>query len=245
MLFDRAHPPAPHIAVNNGGPCVTRVHVRASPLLRTGLGQILDGTRFVLADPAPQSSSRLSEDDAQAADLFIVDRTERPHEISYLIAELKMQHPAARVIVLADRFELDDIVSARLAGADGFCLTTASPDVLVRSIELVMLGEIVIPSDLIQAMIEGNAHAMGLPDLPNLGMIATMAPERPFSNREVEVLNLLMEGAPNKVIARKLDVAEATVKVHVKTILRKIGVHNRAQAALWAAYHMAREAAVE
>jgi two-component system nitrate/nitrite response regulator NarL len=58
--------------------------------------------------------------------------------------------------------------------------------------------------------------------------------ERRLSQREQEILRWLMEGAPNKVIARKLNVAEATVKVHIKAILRKIGAHNRTQAAMWA-----------
>jgi two-component system nitrate/nitrite response regulator NarL len=56
--------------------------------------------------------------------------------------------------------------------------------------------------------------------------------------REVEILKRLMEGESNKVIARKLDIAEATIKVHVKTILRKVRAQNRTQAALWATAHL-------
>ena len=59
-----------------------------------------------------------------------------------------------------------------------------------------------------------------------------------LSNREAEILQCLMQGAPNKIIARQLDVAEATVKVHVKAILRKIQVANRTQAAMWAVEHL-------
>jgi two-component system, NarL family, nitrate/nitrite response regulator NarL len=55
-----------------------------------------------------------------------------------------------------------------------------------------------------------------------------------LSTRETQILNCLRQGAPNKAIARRLDVAEATVKVHIKAILRKIGVANRTQAAIWA-----------
>ena len=61
---------------------------------------------------------------------------------------------------------------------------------------------------------------------------------RTLSSREAEILQCLMQGAPNKVIARKLDVAEATVKVHIKAILRKIRVANRTQAAMWAVNHL-------
>jgi two-component system, NarL family, nitrate/nitrite response regulator NarL len=59
-----------------------------------------------------------------------------------------------------------------------------------------------------------------------------------LSTRETQILNCLRQGAPNKAIARRLDVAEATVKVHIKAILRKIGVANRTQAAMWATTHL-------
>jgi two-component system nitrate/nitrite response regulator NarL len=62
--------------------------------------------------------------------------------------------------------------------------------------------------------------------------------ERNLSGREDAILRLLMEGAPNKIIARKLGVAEATVKVHIKAILRKIRAQNRTQAAMWATTHL-------
>ena len=64
---------------------------------------------------------------------------------------------------------------------------------------------------------------------------------RSITTREAEILRCLVDGAPNKMIARKLDVAEATVKVHVKAILRKIGVANRTQAAMWASQHLGHE----
>ncbi|WP_431311168.1 response regulator transcription factor [Methylobacterium nigriterrae] len=59
----------------------------------------------------------------------------------------------------------------------------------------------------------------------------------PLSRREVEVLRCLAEGASNKLIARKFTLAEATVKVHVKVVLRKLKLHNRTQAAMWASEH--------
>jgi two-component system nitrate/nitrite response regulator NarL len=55
------------------------------------------------------------------------------------------------------------------------------------------------------------------------------------------VLNCLRDGSPNKIIARKLDVTEATIKVHVKALLRKIGAANRTQAAMWAAEHLSKK----
>lgn len=244
MLFDRACQEQ-KLVMDAAGSCVTRVHVYATPLLRTGVEQILDGTRFVVADPALQSASQHPATDDTPAALFIVDENYRPHELLELIAELKAQNAAARVIVLAGQFDVNAVISALHAGADGFCLMTSSRDVLVRSIELVMLGEIVIPSELALAIVEGSIRSIECPHGPSLEIPIGTRPRIPLSCREMEVLGLLKEGAPNKVIARRLDVAETTVKVHVKAILRKIGVHNRAQAAIWAAYHLPLDAAVE
>jgi two-component system nitrate/nitrite response regulator NarL len=126
------------------------------------------------------------------------------------------------------------------AGANGFCLTGSSREVLITSLELVMLGELALPTELVLSMLD----AAPLSSEPGT---ASEAPDKPkasapqpsnLSAREAEILSSLMEGAPNKIIARKLHVAEATVKVHIKAILRKIGVANRTQAAMWAKGHL-------
>lgn len=223
----------------------TRVHICAGPLLCMGLERILDGTRFVVAGSAVQGSSQPSSQEIPVPDLFIVDEKCCPDSVPELVAELKARNSAARVIVLADHFDISTILLARQAGADGFCLTTSSRDVLIHSIELVMLGEVVVPSEQVLTLIGDNAR--GIDHQPSLGpeCLNGAAPQRPFSERELEVLGWLKEGAPNKVIARRLNVAEATVKVHVKAILRKIGVRNRSQAALWAAYHLPVEAPIQ
>jgi DNA-binding CsgD family transcriptional regulator len=59
-----------------------------------------------------------------------------------------------------------------------------------------------------------------------------------LSRRETSILRLLMQGTSNKVIARQLTITEATVKVHIKAILRKLRLHNRTQAAMWASNHL-------
>jgi two-component system, NarL family, nitrate/nitrite response regulator NarL len=75
------------------------------------------------------------------------------------------------------------------------------------------------------------------------GQAAPARPQAPdpaseFSNRELEILRGLRDGAPNKAIARKLDVAEVTVKLHVKSLLKKIGAENRTRAAIWASEYL-------
>jgi two-component system nitrate/nitrite response regulator NarL len=115
--------------------------------------------------------------------------------------------------------------------------------VLVKYLDLVMLGETVFPSAMFLASLSAGEKATRIEaatgDGPeSLQAISAGSPIRTLSSREAEILHCLMQGAPNKIIARKLEVAEATVKVHIKAILRKIRVTNRTQAAMWAVAHL-------
>jgi len=214
------------------------LRICASPLVRVGLEEMLKATRFVVL---PEQPGR----DDTSCDLLILGDGHHPNGLTDPINTLKTQYPSARMVVLADQFDFSAVMAAWHAGADGFCLMTAGRDVLIHSFELVMLGEAVVPSDLIRAIMGDNvrkaegALRLGPENLKNIA-----PPKRPLTSREVEILNWLREGTPNKVIARKLNLTEATVKVHVKTILRKIGAENRTQAAIWAADHLLNENAV-
>jgi two-component system, NarL family, nitrate/nitrite response regulator NarL len=114
------------------------------------------------------------------------------------------------------------------AGVDGFCLAAADREVLIKSFELVMLGETVVPSAVIRPLAIGatqdQGHSLrGHTAEPKLSDLKACK----LSAREMEILRCLMQGASNKMIARKCDVTEATIKVHVKAIPRKIGASNR------------------
>ena len=197
-----------------------------NPLLHSGLQRILSGTPFVLVEDGPATDSRL-------AVLAVSQPSGRTLET---VGQVKERYPAARIVLLADHFEPEFVRQGLEAGANGFCLSGRSPEVLTTSLELVMLGELALPTELVCSMLDAvplnpeSETTSGVLDEPK-----ACAP-RPsnLSAREAEILSSLMEGSPNKVIARRLDVAEATVKVHVKAILRKIGASNRTQAAMWA-----------
>jgi two-component system nitrate/nitrite response regulator NarL len=140
---------------------------------------------------------------------------------------------------LAESFDLSTVMAARGAGADGFCSTSSAPDVLVNLLKLVVLGELVIPSTMLQSLlVEASVHQERQRQASDAGPKLLDDRINKLSPREADVLRGIMNGAPNKVIARQFDVSEATVKVHVKAILRKIGAANRTQAALWASDRM-------
>jgi two-component system nitrate/nitrite response regulator NarL len=116
-------------------------------------------------------------------------------------------------------------------------------DVFVKSIELVMMGETIYPPAFLSFVVDADASNIEMAPRDEQRALAaatedtmsaaedTIAPQ--LSPRETSILRCLVEGDSNKCIARKIDIAEATVKVHVKAILRKIRVQNRTQAAVW------------
>jgi two-component system, NarL family, nitrate/nitrite response regulator NarL len=206
-------------------------------LISIGLKHLLAGTQFSITNAASDAAFfSLSYPDASPA-LFILDGSDTPSYIVDTAKTLKDRYPEARIAVIADGFDLGFIKLARSAGVDGFCLSASVPEVLTTALELVMLGEAVLPTSVMTLLLDLapiNTEQMSQ-DKDGVGLEWSDPRLRKLSSRESQILHCLTDGAPNKVIARKLDVAEATVKVHVKSILRKIGAANRTQAAMWAA----------
>ncbi len=222
------------------GPEVTTTLVCDNPLLRSGLQHMLSGTPFVIAEGSPAANTEPVRTAAHEPTLVILAVGQLSRCEPEMIRQVKERHPAARIVVVANQFDLGFVTQACQAGVDCFCLTSSSREVLITSLELVMLGERVLPGAVVCSLLDSMAvspepePASKATDKPK----ASGAGSRSLSAREAEILRSLMEGTPNKLIARKLHVTEATVKVHVKAVLRKIGVANRTQAAMWAKGHL-------
>lgn len=208
-------------------------------LLRTGLQHILSGTPFVVSELGSGAGATSFRKDAQEPTLCLIEANQDAKQISEAVRRAKEYFPRARVVALADQLDLRRVRLVLDAGVDGFCLTGASREVLIKSLELVVLGETVLPTVFMRAVLDRLAQSpqpetQGSPATPN-----SVDPRvQKLSNREVEVLDCLRDGSSNKIIARKLDISEATIKVHVKAVLRKIGAANRTQAAMWATAHL-------
>lgn len=228
---------------------VTTILGCKNSMLREGIRHILSSTRYkVHPEDLSCRGSVVPQLYGHAPFLFIIDSNLYPGGAGSLVRDLKAQHGDARVVILADGFDLEEMKLTLHAGADGYCLATTGCEAMIKYLDLVMLGEVVFPSsaflsammpsgEVIAARSETAAISMSIPQMERLTE-AKDSVIRTLSSREAEILQCLMEGAPNKVIARKLDVAEATVKVHIKAILRKIRVANRTQAAMWAVNHL-------
>lgn len=231
--------PQTELAFSDSGPKAATALICENALLLGGLQHILSGTPFLVAEGASAAEPRQLRHPLQEHALFIIAAGPDFSRVSEIVRQVKELSPKARIVALADHFDLNFILQGREAGIDGFCLTATDRAVLIKSLELVMLGEPVLPSKLICSVVHSMSPSpqRQIQPLEAKSKLATPGGHK-LSAREAEILSCLMDGAPNKVIARKLDVAEATIKVHVKAILRKLGAVNRTQAAMWATAYL-------
>jgi two-component system nitrate/nitrite response regulator NarL len=211
-------------------PHVSTALICQNTLLRRGIGHILAGTRFVLSEETGESANGAST--GNAPELFLICDSHSSDEYAETTQQLKAQHPSARVVILADQMEPRTIIDLCRAGADGLCSTTMNHDAMIKALGLVMLGETFISAGLSLPLLDRILSGSPAPVAPPSSNDFASASR--LSTRESQILRCLMQGSSNKVIARDLGVAEATVKVHIKTILRKVKVANRTQAAMWA-----------
>jgi two-component system, NarL family, nitrate/nitrite response regulator NarL len=204
-------------------------------LLGAGLTHLLTGTCFgVISAGRVGDTSSAGQADAVPA-LYIVDASGSPQQTMTFVEDAKRQHPSARIVVIANSFDLHLVQLAVAAGVDSFCLATVDREVLINVLELTVLGEQILPWSVIQPLLDVASTVSGLKQTSSSSDQSAPDPKvGKLSPRETVILQSLMGGEANKVIARKLEITEATIKVHVKSILRKIGAANRTQAAMWA-----------
>jgi two-component system, NarL family, nitrate/nitrite response regulator NarL len=244
---------------------IITVLVAPKTLLREGLASLLANTHYkpALSVSCVDDLARGGPREAEKA-LFVVSRDALTQSGQDLMVPelhlLRAHHPGSRVLVLSDTFNFADVVAALRAGANGYVMNTLTSEALVKSLDLIALGETVLASEFAQAVSDmkskGLEIAIPARARPTPMITATVEPElhrhyiepslaRELSTREAAILSCLVNGDSNKHIARNMGVAEATVKTHIKAILRKIRVKNRTQAAMWAYANLPRPLAAE
>lgn len=149
------------------------------------------------------------------------------------IPALKEAAPQVRIVMLTVSENAEDLAAALRAGADGYVLKTVESDQLTDTLLKVLQGESVISPEMMTKLVSvfRERPAPGAPVPPE--PVAGPSPDL-LSPREREILLLIARGDSNKLIARALDIAETTVKIHVQHILRKLGLSSRVQAAVYA-----------
>jgi len=138
--------------------------------------------------------------------------------------------PDTAVIMLTVSEEAEDLTAALQAGARGYLIKNIDADYLVRAIKRAAAGEPVLAEAMTTKLV---AHLQGGASKP----AAPPSELDKLTPREKEILACLARGESNKIIARTLDVAESTVKIHVQNILKKLNLSSRVQAAVFAVGH--------
>lgn len=195
------------------------------PLLRTGLKSQLERGRFrvtyegcSLCDALPLARGN------EVPDLVLLDL-----ELGFAsVPELKEHVPSCRLIVMGFRSDIRTVSQCFASGADGAVLKSISPEALLDACNMVMHGEKLFPGFVAQylASLSERGEAREMP--------GTKVGALEFSDKELAVLKGLATGQTNKNIANALGVTEASVKVQLKAVMRKLGSANRTQAAIWA-----------
>ena len=181
-----------------------------------------------------------------------------------LLRKVLSANPGLKAVILAPAHKPEDVIAALRAGASGFLSQDVPGETLLRSLELIAHGEMIVHPQFAwdapaeeQRVTNGHSHdsvaciaARGSHLVPqqktqsSLAAAAEMPSEDAttsvpsLSRREMLILRMLMQGASNKAIARNMVITESTVKVHMKAILRKLRLQNRTQAAIWARNHV-------
>jgi two-component system nitrate/nitrite response regulator NarL len=200
----------------------------SNALFREGLVRILEGTRFVVTSEvkAPQLHDALALAD-HPPQLVIADLGDSSDRDLGTVVTLRKAFPSSKIVVLAGSDSPELFAKALRAGVDGYLLKDISVDTFTRCLQIVAMGLQIFPTS-VRLMVDPGLQNWIEPRSSNGDAAVAL------SEREGQILRCLVDGYSNKTIARELDIAEATVKVYVKGLLRKIHARNRTQAAVWA-----------
>jgi DNA-binding NarL/FixJ family response regulator len=196
-------------------------------LLQT-LTQLYDGVHVTAANSIDEVLARIQE--LPELDLVLLDTGMPGMEHFAGVRRTVEKRPDVPVIVTSPSESRAEIFAAFRNGARGYIPFSSRPCVLRHALPLIMSGEFYIPAS---ALRSGHSHSL----LPIEGPSPPIVPcaGDTLTPRQREITIMLADGKSNKEIARELKVFEGTVKLHVKGILRKLGVRNRTEAVLAAA----------
>ena len=194
---------------------------------REGLRHILTSQDMVIASEANSLIEARAMLSMTAASALIYEAPSKVCELD-MLSLIIQEFPDTRVIVLTGCSQSSEFNAVLATGVSACLPSSLSAEALNICLQLVLLGEQIVP---MSGLVRSASYSPSAMDR------ATAELRSPLSTREGQILTCLETGLGNKQIARDLQMAEATVKVHVKAILRKINVDNRTQAAIWSLNH--------
>ncbi len=198
-------------------------------LFRIGLQGLLErrGIQVVGAVGSGQEGLQLARE--TSPDVVLLDLRMPQMDGLDVLRRIRRSGLRMPVVMLTTSGDERDLVEALRRGAQGYLLKDMEPDELVSALQEIVGGKLVVAPDMTRALVSAVRGAT--PPAPEHKLLADLTP------RETEILHHLAEGQSNKMIARRLGISDGTVKLHVKAILRKLGVHSRVAAAVMAVEH--------
>jgi two-component system nitrate/nitrite response regulator NarL len=200
------------------------------PMLRNGVKQLisLDPQLKVIAE-AGNGEQGLALAEQHDPDLILLDLNMPGINGLETLDRLRRIDLSGRIVVFTVSNDEEDVVSALKRGADGYLLKDMEPEALLTSLHQAAAGQMVLSETLTSVLISS------LRETPP----ATQRDLHQLTRRELDILRQIARGLPNKTIARKLNITESTVKVHVKHLLKKLQLKSRVEAAVWYLQHKA------
>jgi DNA-binding NarL/FixJ family response regulator len=211
---------------------ISVIVVARDTLLRFAMKACLEGANYQICREAG-SIAEATQPRLTNVDLVIV-LADLDREAVTSLDEIKTVYPDARLIVFARTLRMPtvEIISMLATKLDGILTSEMSKEAACAYIDCVMSGGRIIPFRLIAPALSDRRASLGTQPQPTGAAM--------LSERERQILTALLEGLPNKAIARRLEVSPPTVKIHMHALFLKIGAANRTQAALWAHDNFAR-----
>lgn len=193
------------------------------PMMRKGVAQLLEfesDLRVIgeagSGEEALQLATRLDPD------MILLDLNMKGMDGLETLRALREAGVDARIVVFTVSNDRNDLISALRAGADGYLLKDMEPEQLLEHIRQAATGQLTLSPQLTSVLAQ------------TLRISERHSPSEELTGRERQILRQIAHGYSNKMIARKLNITEGTVKVHVKHILNKLGMRSRVEAAVWA-----------
>jgi len=209
--------------MNSGGNSV--IVIDDHPLFRKGVSQLIGlDEQLKLVGEASSGEAGVALARRVNPDLILLDLNMKGMGGIDTLRALREDGLEARVVMLTVSDNADDLIAAIRAGADGYLLKDMEPEELLARIKDALFGRMVI-SDSLNGLL---AQAL------REEAVAAGRSLSGLTERERAILACLASGMSNKLIARELDIAEGTVKVHVKNLLKKLNFRSRVEAAVWA-----------
>ena len=205
------------------------------PLIRDALSQVLK-----LLDPdmhlfsaASAQETLVTATDHPDLNLVLLDLSLPDANGFEVLHQLREQHPGIPVVVLSATDDAATVMRALDDGAMGFIPKTSSNDVLLGALRLVLAGGVYLPAEVLRHSAATHPHVQfqsNSPSAPTSVQPELTCRDLGLTDRQAEVLALVVQGKPNKLICRNLNLAEGTVKIHISSILRALNVTNRTEA---------------